>query len=400
MTNQIKRKELIDLFKKAQFTDSEYSQGRITVDSHDLVQSLKLAFDDNENTGWHRTTTLPIEINQTYNFQYNGVVPGKLGYVFRNIDDLCSHNITRGTRGKKYYIIELKFDKDDLNKPDLIQNYEILLSFIKLLKESASFSDSSSSKMLFLNDKDSLELDPKYAGEDLDKLKTSAIDSIIQFITDNTHKVQKLAILSKAIITECKNESFDRRFAVLLSRLDSVSKTLEHDYALFASSFSYEKLRNEIENAKLEEQVKIHKVITDIQNQILGIPIATVVVATQFKTQKSVMYEYTYQFAINTGISLGVFIFTVILWYLIKNQKESLEAINIELSRKDKKFKIDSFIVYQQIIASSNEPPFEKLFNRIKTQKDILNSINIICIIACFITLIIYAYITVNPFGT
>ena len=53
-----------------------------------------------------------------------------------------------------------------------------------------------------------------------------------------------------------------------MSKLEDVYKTLDHDYAVFASSFSYEKVRNEIENAKLEEQVKIHKVITDIQNQI------------------------------------------------------------------------------------------------------------------------------------
>lgn len=394
---QISREQLIELFRKAQFTDSQFSQGHIKVDSPTLVQNLILAFDDSD-TGLHATSLPPVLINQTYNFHYNGALTSKFGHFFKGVEGLFRNNYFRGSRGKKYYIIELKFDNNDLNKPDIIKKYEKLLSFIKLLKDAAIFSDSSISKMLFLNDTDNLEIEPIYTKTDLDHLKEAEIDKIIQFIEDNTHSKQKLAILSKAIIAECKNETFDKRFTVLLSKLDGIYNTLEHDYAVFASSFSYEKLRNEIENAKLEEQVKIHKVITDIQNQILGIPVATVIVATQFKTQKSAEFDYVYQFAVNTGITIGVCIFTFIMGYLVYNQIQSLTGIRKEIKRKDERFKFESPIVYKNIQVSTSKEPFQDLFDRLDTQNSILWVIVAVCVIACIATIIIYANITVNPY--
>lgn len=394
---QISREQLIELFKKAQFTDKHYSQGHITVDSPSLVQNLKLAFNDLD-TGWSPTSLAEIEINQTYNFHYKGLVTTRFGHVFKYVEGLFKNNYFRGNSEKKYYIIELKFDKNDLNKPVLIKKYEKLISFISLLKKAAIFSDSSNSKMLFLNDKDNLEIEPIYTKNELNDLREAEIDKIIQFIEDNIHSKQKLAILSKAIITNCKNLPFDERFTSLLSNLNDISNTLEHDYAVFASSFSYEKLRNDIENSKLEEQVKIHKVITDIQNQILGIPVATVIIATQFKTQKSVDWNHTYQFAVNTGITIGVLIFTLFMGYLLMNQKQSLIGIQTEIKRKDKHFKDESPIVYSQIEKSTGKSPFEDLFKRIKTQTIILRIIGIISLIACIVTVVIFAKITVYPF--
>ena len=394
---QISREQLIELFRKAQFTDSQFSRGHIKVDSPTLVQNLILAFEDSD-TGWHATSLPPVLINETYNFHYNGALTSRFGHVFKSVEGLFKNSYFRGGCEKIYYIIELKFDKNDLNKPDIIKKYEKLLSFIKLMKDAAIFSDSSISKMLFLNDTDNLEIEPIYTKTDLGHLKEAEIDKIIQFIEDNTHSKQKLAILSKAIIAECKNETFDKRFTVLLSKLDGIYNTLEHDYAVFASSFSYEKLRNEIENAKLEEQVKIHKVITDIQNQILGIPVATVIVATQFKTQKSAEFDYVYQFAVNTGITIGVCIFTFIMGYLVYNQIQSLTGIRKEIKRKDERFKFESPIVYKNIQVSTSKEPFQDLFDRLETQNSILWVIVAVCVIACIATIIIYANITVNPY--
>ncbi len=223
--------------------------------------------------------------------------------------------------------------------------------------------------MLFLNDNKQLEIEPVYEKSDLDQLQLDHIDKIVRFINEDTHKNQKLAILSKTIIAEVSSESFDRKFSILLSKLEEIYKILDHDYTVFASSFSYEKLRNEIENSKLEEQVKIHKVITDIQNQILGIPVATVIVATQFKTQKLAGDDLVYQFWVNTGILVGVIIFSIFLWYLINNQKDSLAGIETEIKRKDLVLQKTSD-VYEKIKAENdNKAPFSELIGRIKNQK-------------------------------
>ena len=322
----------------------------------------------------------------------------EFGHIFKTVDELIRDKKFRADNTKQYYVLGLKYDYNDLNKPEIIQKYEKLLSLINVMKGAAAFVDSSNSKMLFLNDNKQLEVEPIYNKSDLDQLQQNQIDQIITFINEDTHKKQKLAILSKAIIVECSSESFNKRFSVLLSKLGDVYKTLDHDYAVFASSFSYENVRNEIENAKLEEQVKIHKVITDIQNQILGIPVATVIVATQFKTQKLADNDLIYHFWVNTGIFVGVFIFSVFLWYLIRNQKSSLKGIEEEIKRKDGVLR-KTPDVYERIkVENKGKEPFCDLIDRIRTQKNIFTVVQSVTVIATIITFTIYLSITVFPY--
>jgi len=391
------RGQLIELYRKAQFSDN-FTRGQITVDSPSLVQSLTLAFENKEISGFTKLTGASIQLNQTYNFYYDLHRRAEFGHIFKTVGELIRDKKFRADNTKQYYVLALKYDYNDLNKPEIIQKYEKLLSLITIMKGAAAFVDSFNSKMLFLNDNKQLELEPIYNKSDLDQLQQNQIDQIIGFINEDTHKKQKLAILSKAIIMECSNESFDRKFSVFLSKLEAVHKTLDHDYAVFASSFSYEKVRNEIENAKLEEQVKIHKVITDIQNQILGIPVATVIVATQFKTQKLADNNLIYQFWVNTGIFVGVLIFSIFLWYLINNQKTSLKGIEEEINRKDGILR-KTPEVYERIKGENGgKEPFGDLRDRINTQKTIFTIVQWVTVIATIITFMIYLFITVFPY--
>lgn len=391
------RDQLIELYHKAQFSNN-FTQGQITVDSPRLVQNLILAFENKEISGFTKLTGAVIQLNHTYDFYYGLHRRAEFGHIFKTVDELIRDKKFRADNTKQYYVLGLKYDYNDLNKPEIIQKYEKLLSLINVMKGAAAFVDSSNSKMLFLNDNKQLEVEPIYNKSDLDQLQQNQIDQIITFINEDTHKKQKLAILSKAIIVECSSESFNKRFSVLLSKLGDVYKTLDHDYAVFASSFSYENVRNEIENAKLEEQVKIHKVITDIQNQILGIPVATVIVATQFKTQKLADNDLIYQFWVNTGIFVGVFIFSVFLWYLIRNQKSSLKGIEEEIKRKDGVLR-KTPDVYERIkVENKGKEPFCDLIDRIRTQKNIFTVVQSVTVIATIITFTIYLSITVFPY--
>lgn len=390
------RDQLIELYDKAQFSDN-FTQGQITVDSPSLVQSLTLAFENNEISGFTKRTGSAIEINKKYDFYYDLHRRAEFGHIFKTVDELIRDKTFRADNTKKYYILALKYDYRNPNKPEIIQKYEKLLFLISILKEAAAFVDSSNSKMLFLNDNKQLEVEPIYKKSDLDQVQQNQIDKIISFINADTHKKQKLAILSKVII-ECSSEPFDKRFSALLSKLEEVYKTLDYDYAVFASSFSYEKVRNEIENAKLEEQVKIHKVITDIQNQILGIPVATVIVATQFKTQKLADNNLIYQFWVNTGIFVGVLIFSIFLFYLINNQKFSLKGIEEEIKRKDIVLQKTSDLYERIKVENNGKEPFSDLIDRIKTQNNILMVVQVVTIIATIITFIIYLFITVFPY--
>ncbi|EPY2903530.1 hypothetical protein ACXDBG_002151 [Cronobacter sakazakii] len=54
--------------------------------------------------------------------------------------------------------------------------------------------------------------------------------------------------------------------------MQQLSESFQKGYKVFVSGFSYEKILDQLRVAKIEEMGKIHKVFSDIQNQILGIP--------------------------------------------------------------------------------------------------------------------------------
>lgn len=90
--------------------------------------------------------------------------------------------------------------------------------------------------------------------------------------------------------------------------------------------------------AKIEEMGKIHKVFSDIQNQILGIPVATIIVATQMKQANG----WDSQALINTAVVLGALFFTIMILFVLFNQWQTLTAINDELNHKNNKQNITS----------------------------------------------------------
>ncbi|MTD12306.1 hypothetical protein GIX10_13065 [Acinetobacter sp. YIM 103518] len=393
---QINRDQLIALYKKAIFEDG-YSKGHIEVDSPDTAQILQLAFDHEEDSGFQSTQQGLIQVGETRRFFRRDPLSSKFGDFFSDINQLCKHKYFKAKNKRKYYLMDLAWDSSSSEpKPDIINQYEKLLLLIAVLSKSSAFTDSATSRMVFI-EPEKLEIDVQYSAQDLDSVDPDMIEKISIFMTDDIHHSQKLAILAKSIVELCKNTPANERFAFILQNLDKIYENLDHDYALFASNFSFEKLKNEIENTKLEEQVKIHKVISDIQNQLLGIPIATVIVATQFKAVTQINKDYNYQFIVNTGVLMGVVIFTLIMFFLVRNQSDSLYAIKVELQRKDGHLQKSNNIIYQKILADNPKGPFSDLFKRLDFQELILISVKWITSIGLVVTIMCYLILTTTP---
>lgn len=119
--------------------------------------------------------------------------------------------------------------------------------------------------------------------------------------------------------------------------VDDLATAVRSGYKLFASSFSYNKIRSEIEDARIDYTQKIHKTIVDIQSQLLGIPVATVVVASRMKAPTTCGAELL----VNSAIPIGAWIFLVLLIVAIVNQWLTLGVIKAEIERQRSKMIAD-----------------------------------------------------------
>lgn len=121
------------------------------------------------------------------------------------------------------------------------------------------------------------------------------------------------------------------RFSHILSQLPEVLQRFNDGYRLFASSFSFEKVRDQLEGLRIEYTGKIHKTISDIQGQLLGIPVATIVVATQMKETSAIGA----QMWSNLAVLVGSFIFSLLLGASIFNQFQTLFVLEQEVKRHE-----------------------------------------------------------------
>ncbi len=86
------RDQLVELYNKAQFSDN-FTKGQITVDSPSLVQSLILAFQNKEISGFTNPTGSEILLNQSYSFYYDLHRRAEFGHIFKTIDELIKIKI-------------------------------------------------------------------------------------------------------------------------------------------------------------------------------------------------------------------------------------------------------------------------------------------------------------------
>ncbi|MCP1547252.1 MULTISPECIES: hypothetical protein [Methylorubrum] len=235
-----------------------------------------------------------------------------------------------------YFVIEGGITSDIDPCPERLATYRNVLEFTNLVGEAASYVDQSKRELIFIKD-DKFSVPLAYTAADLDRVFISDADAILSAFSDEIHRDQKLAILAEAVIGICASQPVTARFRHLIANLDAVKEEVRNGYRLFASSFSYSKIRNEIEAARVDYLKKIHKTIIDIQTQLLGIPVATVIVASQLKVTSACSVEFWTNFA----IVVGAWIFLVLLWIAIGNQWATLASISDDIARQKTKFQRD-----------------------------------------------------------
>lgn len=362
--SKIKFSDLEKIYHSVRF-EHDGSGGSLTLSDKEMVDLItNLVSDDNaDDSGLSLKKAQPDSIKEGATIDLFIEKPRTgLGILALNFDALLKNTGCCFEEKNNYYLIEENFYSKSLETPLSITKYRVLLSFIKILKEAAAYFDKDKGEFIFI-DSGRFSLPVRYISSDIENADMQHLDKIKSSLEDGMHRDQKLAILGKSVINLVKNIPSEIRFEYLLANLETLQISFSDGYNIFASDFSYEKIRDQLEAAKVEYTGKIHKAITDIQNQILGIPVATVIVATQMKKSA----DFGYEFWVNIAVLIGCWIFSLLVALMVWNQKHTLETLNDEIERQDEKMKKE-----YKGIASSFQNIFATLTKRIKWQRKIL----------------------------
>ncbi|WP_110654442.1 hypothetical protein [Salinicola halimionae] len=151
------------------------------------------------------------------------------------------------------------------------------------------------------------------------------------FYTD-VHKANKIEMF-RSILGEMYKDEKTVSFSDVLRDFNILVIKLQRSYDLFVSEFSYDKIKSQIEKDKLDFTSRLNRVLSDIQNQLLAVPVAMFLVGSQLVQPERPVLTLN-----NSAIWLGSVIFVLFLEFLLRNQRSTLQAIGNEIRLQEKMF--------------------------------------------------------------
>jgi hypothetical protein len=253
-----------------------------------------------------------------------------LGILAKNFSDYLKAPGAKVKERKNFYLQDWQYHcPSDGDVPPVVNRYRQLLRFIQLLAGASHYLDESKEELVFYKD-GRFFVPVHYDEEVIKKLNFQAFEDLERFVLDPYHKEHKLKMLGDNVGGMLESVLEPLRFGYLVENIPELYKRMQVSYALFVADHSYEKALSEVNAFKIEAVTKIHKALSDIQAQILGIPIATFIALSQLKVTGSL----NAQFASNSIIFLGVIVFCALLVGFLVNQRGTLKVIETEISRQ------------------------------------------------------------------
>ncbi len=247
---------------------------------------------------------------------------------FESLDDLLVAPARRITSPPRFYLADCNslYSGDAATLPSEGQHYLAAASLYGALAKVADHQGGvgDAKTMVFLN-KEKIEITSQYAAADLHELaELSAFEA--EFIASETHQEQKRTIL-KTVLLELFSGRKKLPFSDLLSHFDEFVDKVRTSYQLYVAEFSFQKIKAEVEKEKLDAMVKLNKVFSDVQSQLLAVPVALVLVGGQMENKGTWTSK-------NLLIWLGALIFSVLMDLLIRNQRHTLKAVKHEIDQQ------------------------------------------------------------------
>jgi hypothetical protein len=290
---------------------------------------------------------------------------GESGFFAKTRDDLLLHHNFMVKAPDEYFIAEDDYLSSEHKKNFTAARYDDTRALAQLVQDSADFIDNSDLGLkciLLLPAK--LEIPIRYGAEDL--RSTPGLGELSEEFGSaaTKHKDQRKMILKVVLSEMLSTLQPDVRFPTLLSRFHDFKQRVRDGYDLYVAEFSFEKVLEEVNSHKLDYTIKLNKVFSDIQNQLLAVPAALILIGGQLKDEKAFAWH-------NIVIMFGCLIFVIFMDLLVRNQYNTLNAVHQEILEQEKHLVHRHFALYERF-----DKPYGDLEKRYKHQKRLIRIVD------------------------
>ncbi|MFK4049523.1 hypothetical protein [Acinetobacter venetianus] len=315
-----------------------------------------------------------LDIDSSDNDRTSGkiIVPLTGTNVFYNIDHYLKNNSRRldvkPTNSFYIYDISEKYFPDIISNPKKISSIFLVAELFRNLKLISDINgDLGNKSFIIFVGKKNLKINSEYYSDDLN-LNLILVGSFIRdYIQNDFHQEDRHLSIINGLHEAFKDGEIS--LSIFLKNFDTFYRVVKSNFQLYMDKFSFDDFKNKVEEDRREYTIKINKVFSDMQNQLLTLPIATVLAAGQMVYVVSVG-----DFIKNILIIIGIVIFCVFVLMQISNQDNTLNALDGEIklrqSEMNKKDDSDHKTEYLKVYAQLDKR-IEKLDENLILVKNI-----------------------------
>ncbi|MBD3841881.1 hypothetical protein [Acinetobacter junii] len=184
--------------------------------------------------------------------------------------------------------------------------------------------DTGNKSFIIFVGKKNLKINSEYNSNDLNLDLVTVKSFVRDFIQNDFHQQDRHLSVINGLHENFKESEIS--LSILLKSFENFYRIVKSNFQLYMDKFSFDDFKNKVEEDRREYTIKINKVFSDMQNQLLTLPIATVLAAGQMVNVTSAG-----DFIKNILIVVGIIIFCVFVLMQISNQNSTLGALEAEI---------------------------------------------------------------------
>lgn len=253
-------------------------------------------------------------------------------FVAPKIQSLLSHSIYSSHPPREIVVCNPldHYSANSLPEKKDLQCYLDIVSLINILTDASDHVDHSSGSLsLIFLCKEKIEIPVIYSDTDL--VPWNSFDDFKAMYSDTMHASQRKYILKSVLHETLKDIDPKNRLPSLIKGFDLIFSKISQNYELYVSEFSFEKIKKKNKKEISSYLVKINSAFNDIQSQLLTLPIAGLIAASQMETGKENHIKNLFIFSASIG-------FAILLVFVLRNYYSSLSTIKKEIDDQKKSF--------------------------------------------------------------
>lgn len=260
-------------------------------------------------------------------------------HVYCTIGELLRPRANLCAEPASYLVLKPHFKSWDGSPevPSGILQYRQAIAFAGLVTGSSHYAVNSSvdPEAVFIMRSAALRVPIQYGNDDLREL--ADVPVLVSELQEGPWPDTRRSLFAKAIVDSLQSVGQSKPFPFLLDNYSAVVHAFRRNLQIFESQFEFETQSERLEAEKRGFISQLSAIVTDVQNKVLAIPGALLLVGSQLRQGNGLVNVLS-----NSAVFLATVGVSLLVWLLTSYQLGMVKHARVEIEARTKRWKAEA----------------------------------------------------------